>query len=140
MKNVNRGFSLLIVAGLFAGAPVHADSLPVHYIMPQTYQLTFSGTVRADGVRCRDAKVIVNLQSSSDQTVEANTDVRPDGTYELKMVVDEYPNVSMNWKVTVSRGGATEGSLEGSQILASNTDIRMEKSLDLHNQVQLALR
>jgi hypothetical protein len=140
MKNMNRGFSLLIVAGLFVGVPVHADSLSVHYIMPQTYQLTFSGTVRAGGELCRDAKVVVNLQSSSDQTVEANTAVRPDGTYELKMVVDEYPNVSMNWKVTVSRGGAIEGSLEGSQILASDTDIRMEKSLDLHNQLELALR
>jgi hypothetical protein len=145
MKNLKRSIqslSLIIAVQLFASLSAHAvDSVPVHSIMPQTYVLNFSGKVHSGAKLCKGAKVVVDLNTSLDQGVQASTIVRDDGTYSLKVMLDEDSNVSLNWKVSARGTDGQEAAIEGSRILNSDNVISMEKSLNLSGQIlQLALR
>lgn len=140
MSNMIRSTSLtviLAVTPLFTSIPTYAfDSVPLHTIYSQKYNLTISGKVHS--LKRVDGGVEVRMEATpvEGKPVEARTQVGPDGSFMLTVSFEGYPNQQVDWKLTAQAGYVTSSyintlSQEGRHILSDNTSIIVNQSIDM---------
>jgi len=107
------------------------NTVEMHHLL-KTYTTYFSGTVSCGTQPCNGGTVEVKLDSDHQSEITQEATVQPDGSYSLKVSLQELPDEQVDWEIIARSPESSTQVIEGRLILTDETsDFNVDQTIAL---------